>query len=96
MNDVFQSLSEEDKSFIERFILQSGSLKDLATEYSISYPTIRLRLDRLIEKIKLLRREDIRDEFERELRVCFSEGRIDEQTFRRLLEAHAKINGKNN
>lgn len=94
MNDVFQSLSEEDKSFIERFILQSGSLKDLATEYSISYPTIRLRLDRLIEKIKLLRREDLRDEFELELRVCFSEGRIDEQTFRRLLEAHTKVNGK--
>ncbi|MCG9844054.1 DUF2089 domain-containing protein, partial [Staphylococcus argenteus] len=34
-------------------ILSSGSLKQLSEEYRVSYPTIRLRLDRLIEKIKI-------------------------------------------
>ncbi|MCG9844036.1 DUF2089 domain-containing protein, partial [Staphylococcus argenteus] len=34
-------------------MLSSGSLKQLSEEYRVSYPTIRLRLDRLIEKIKI-------------------------------------------
>lgn len=31
--------------------MRSGSLKDLATTYSVSYPTIRARLDRVIERL---------------------------------------------
>ena len=46
-------LSEEDLAFVKRFILASGSLKAVAREYRISYPTVRLRLDRLIQKIKV-------------------------------------------
>ena len=57
-------LADEDLSFIKRFILASGSLKELAGVYGISYPTVRLRLDRLIEKVKLLDRLDITSEFE--------------------------------
>ncbi|MDQ0223151.1 DUF2089 family protein [Streptococcus moroccensis] len=44
-------LETEDIEFIRRFILASGSLKEMASYYEISYPTIRLRLDRLIEKV---------------------------------------------
>jgi hypothetical protein len=33
-------------------VLRSGSLKDLADAYGVSYPTIRLRLDRLIERLR--------------------------------------------
>ena len=40
-------MSEEDLAFIKRFVLASGSLKDVAAGYGISYPTVRLRLDRL-------------------------------------------------
>ena len=46
-------LEEEDMAFIRRFLLASGSLKEVAGEYGVSYPTVRLRLDRLIQKIKL-------------------------------------------
>ena len=46
-------LEEEDVAFIRRFLLASGSLKEVAGEYGVSYPTVRLRLDRLIQKIKL-------------------------------------------
>ncbi len=47
-------VEEEDLAFIKRFLLFSGSLKDLAEAYKVSYPTLRLRLDRLIGKIKVL------------------------------------------
>ena len=46
--------------FIKRFILASGSLKELASNYSVTYPTVRLRLDRIIQKIKL--NEESQDE----------------------------------
>ena len=46
-------LEEEDVAFIKRFLLASGSLKEVAGQYGVTYPTVRLRLDRLIQKIKL-------------------------------------------
>ena len=46
-------LEEEDLTFIKKFILSSGSLKEVAALYGVSYPTVRLRLDRLIQKIRL-------------------------------------------
>ena len=46
-------LEEEDMAFIKKFILSSGSLKEVAALYGVSYPTVRLRLDRLIQKIRL-------------------------------------------
>lgn len=47
------SLEKEDLEFIKKFVLNSGSLKEVAKLYEVSYPTVRLKLDRLIEKIKL-------------------------------------------
>lgn len=46
-------LEEEDVAFIKKFILASGSLKEVAGQYGVTYPTVRLRLDRLIQKIHL-------------------------------------------
>ena len=43
----------EDLAFVKKFVLASGSLKEGAAQYGVSYPTVRLRLDRLIQKIKL-------------------------------------------
>ena len=51
--DWMANLEEEDVAFIRKFILASGSLKEVAGEYGVSYPTVRLRLDRLIQKIRL-------------------------------------------
>lgn len=47
------NLEDEDVSFIKKFILVSGSLKEIADLYEVTYPTVRLRLDKLIQKIKL-------------------------------------------
>ena len=46
-------LEGEDLAFVKKFVLASGSLKEVAAQYGVSYPTVRLRLDRLIQKIKL-------------------------------------------
>ena len=47
------NLENEDLEFVRKFILSSGLLKKLAKEYSVSYPTVRNRLDNLIQKINL-------------------------------------------
>ena len=46
-------LEDEDVNFIKNFLLSSGSLKEIAGQYGVTYPTVRLRLDRLIQKIRL-------------------------------------------
>lgn len=81
-------LSDEDASFIKRFVLASGSLKELAKAYGITYPTVRLRLDRLIDKVKVLDSQEIASEFERTLRAHYAEGKIDMDTLKALLAAH--------
>ena len=48
-----EGLEDQDLAFIKKFILSSGSLKEVAALYGVSYPTVRLRLDRLIQKIQL-------------------------------------------
>ncbi|MBN2880321.1 MAG: DUF2089 family protein [Clostridia bacterium] len=52
-NTWIAELDSEDINFIKRFILASGSLKEVAAIYDVSYPTVRLRLDRLIQKIEI-------------------------------------------
>lgn len=47
------TLDEEDMAFIKKFVLASGSLKEVAKLYGVTYPTVRLRLDRLIQKINI-------------------------------------------
>lgn len=51
------SLDSEDIEFIRKFVINSGSLKSLSKEYGVSYPTVRLRLDKLIQKITLSNNE---------------------------------------
>lgn len=81
-------LEDEEIAFIKRFVLAGGSLKDLAAVYGVTYPTVRLRLDRLIAKVQIFDRQDIVDDFERVLRGQFAEGKIDAATFKRLLTAY--------
>ncbi|OAN15695.1 DUF2089 family protein [Exiguobacterium sp. RIT452] len=47
------SLELDEIEFIKKFILSSGSLKELAKGYNVSYPTVRIRVDRIIQKIEL-------------------------------------------
>jgi hypothetical protein len=45
-------LPREDLDLVVELVLRSGSLKELADAYGVSYPTIRQRLDRVIERLK--------------------------------------------
>jgi hypothetical protein len=54
------NLEDEDIIFIKKFLLASGSLKEIARQYDVTYPTVRLRLDKLIQKIQIS--EDISNE----------------------------------
>lgn len=81
-------LSDEDLMFVKRLVLASGSLKQVAADYGISYPTVRLRLDRLIQRIKIFEASEIQSEFERTARVLLADGKIDLDSFKRLLAAH--------
>jgi hypothetical protein len=42
-------LDREDQQFLELFVLSSGSLKTVAAKLESSYPSVRKRLDKLIE-----------------------------------------------
>lgn len=48
-------LTKEEQSFILDFVCFSGSLKEMAKKLGISYPTVRNRLDDLIEKLKKIK-----------------------------------------
>jgi len=51
---ILLQLSPEDQDFIFEFILSGGSLKKIATKIGKSYPTVRNKLDDIIEKINHL------------------------------------------
>lgn len=83
-------LRDEDLALVRALVLASGSLKAVARQYGISYPTLRVRLDRLIEKMRLADEGAELSELERVLRLRHAEGRIDRQTYAELLEAHRR------
>ena len=90
-------LSGEDLTFLKRFLLASGSLKELAKSYGISYPTVRLRLDRMIAKVTVVEAQGDKDNFERMARGLCADGQFDTATLKVLLEAHREQKkGQNN
>jgi hypothetical protein len=50
---LLSRLSLDDQAFILEFIKASGSLKEMARLLGLSYPTVRNRLDEIIERVKL-------------------------------------------
>jgi len=85
-----EALGDEDLHFVKRFVQASGSLKEMAGVYGVSYPTVRLRLDRIIAKIQVADSGQTISEFERILRLQHAEGRIDLETLKVLLAAHRR------
>src|SRR5829696_1331015 len=46
------SLPVEHQRFIEMFVLSGGNLKEIAEQVGVSYPTIRSRLDKVIDALR--------------------------------------------
>lgn len=88
------NLDDEDVSFIKRFLLASGSLKEMARQYEVTYPTVRLRLDKLIQKIK------INDDTESEPYIALIKrlavnDKLDFDTAKVLISEYKKVKGGN-
>lgn len=86
------NLDDEDVSFIKRFLLASGSLKEMARQYAVTYPTVRLRLDRLIQKIK------VSDDTENEPYIALIKrlainDKLDFDTAKVLISEYKKVKG---
>jgi hypothetical protein len=81
-------LGTEDTQFLRRFLLASGSLKALAQDYGVSYPTVRGRLDRLIAKVRAAEDPKVSDPFERKLRVLVADAQVSATLAKELLQAH--------
>ena len=82
------AFNDEDWQFIKRLILSSGSLKHVAGEYGISYPTVRIRMDRLIEKLKIVDTSNNKSEFHKKLQLMVADGEINFGTAKKILELH--------
>ena len=88
------NLDDEDVSFIKKFLLASGSLKEMAKQYEVTYPTVRLRLDKLIQKIK------VSDDTESEPYIALIKklainDKLDFDTAKILISEYKKVKGEN-
>ena len=83
-------LDEADQEFVIRFVLASGSLKDIAQGYGVSYPTIRARLDRVIGRLQELRRGQRVSPLRELLAKLVEKGELGATAARRILEEHRK------
>ena len=85
----FSELNEEEINFVKKFILSSGSIKVLAGTYSTSYPTIRKKLDKLIQKIQVNERKD-NDTVVKLINQLEEEGKIDQDIAKTVVLEYSK------
>lgn len=86
--DVLAQLDETDREFIVRFVLASGSLKDVAQGYGVSYPTLRAKLDRLIHRLQQLRQGQPVSPLRELLASLVERGELSAATARRIVREH--------
>lgn len=53
---LYLQLGREEQDFILNFFLSSGSIKEMAKQAGLSYPTMRNKMDDLIGKIETLKK----------------------------------------
>jgi len=91
--DWMVGLEDEDIVFIKRFLQASGSLKEIARQYEVTYPTVRLRLDKLIQKIQIS--EDISNEpYVALIKRLALNDKLDFDTAKILISEYKKMGGK--
>ena len=83
------NLTNEDMSFIKNFVLSSGSLKEMSQMYQVSYPTMRIRLNRLIEKLRISDNES-EDPFVLLVKSLAIDDKYDVDTARTLINEYRK------
>ena len=89
-----KNLDDEDMIFIKRFLLASGSLKEVAKFYGVTYPTVRVRLNKLIDKIKLAEDKTDNDEFVELIKRYVIDEDIEFDVAKNLITEYKKIKEK--
>lgn len=89
------NLDDEDVAFIKNFIMSSGSLKEVANQYEVTYPTVRLRLDRLIQKIQI-NEDTVNEPYIALIKRLAVNEKIDFDTAKILITEYKKIRRVNN
>jgi hypothetical protein len=79
------NLPIEHQRFIEIFVLASGNLKQIAEQASVSYPTVRSRLDKVIESLRqeIARTREVRGT----VHDAVNEGKLDADEAARIIKA---------
>lgn len=80
-------LAPEDLNLVTRLVLESGSLKAVASAYGVSYPTIRRRVDGLIERLRRLIEGRPRDPLSEHLAELVERGELRAGAAREILAA---------
>lgn len=88
-----KQLEPEDWSFIKQFILTSGSLKEMAIYYDVTYPTLRLKLDRLIQKIQLTENA-FEDDFITKIKQMVLSNQLDYNAAKVILSEYRRMKEK--
>ncbi len=84
-------LEEDDLDFIVQFVLASGSLKDMAQLYRVSYPTIRATLDRVIANVRQKLSVGGPDEMTELLATLVERGELKPAQAKRIREMHRSV-----
>jgi hypothetical protein len=84
-------LSDGDLEFVQRLVLASGSLKELAAQYGVSYPTIRGKLDKLIDRLQALVQGQPPDPMADLLADLIARGELSPSSARAVLDLHRKL-----
>jgi hypothetical protein len=67
-------LSPEDQDFVLAFVLSSGSLKEMGAQLGLSYPTVRNRLNDLIQRLSA--ESDNREQKRRDILDALASGEL--------------------
>ena len=78
------ALEPEDAAFLKNF-----ALKEIARLYQVSYPTVRLRLDKLIQKIELADQQE-EEPFTAFIKGLAVDSRIDVETAKLIIDKYEK------
>jgi hypothetical protein len=86
----FWSLSESELELILRMTLVSGSLKELAQSYKVSYPTIRVRVNAVIERLKAIIQEQSVDPMVELVQQLVERGEVSRSAAQAIIDTHRR------
>jgi hypothetical protein len=88
---AFQSLEPADQELAIELVFCSGSLKELAKRRQVSYPTIRLRLNRLIARLEAAQSDQPLDPMAEKLADLVERGEMTLAAAKSALTVHREM-----